>query len=261
MSHDRALTEWRAILGADAVVTHDDDVRRHNTATYATPAQLAAVLYPDSTAQVSEAMRIATRHGVAVYPWSRGRNWGYGSRTPVVDGSVGIDLGRMNRILDIDDEMGTATIEPGVSFWELVHALHERGNRWFVSVPGTSADASVVGNLLERGWGFGPYSDRFAHSAGMEVVLADGTVIRTGRAAVLTWGANGFHRGANSGGRSPSTASRTAAAMSASRSAGGSPAKSGSVTVKWSSTRPSAKVWMSAARISSRWLVSPPVTR
>lgn len=177
---ERALAEWRIALGEDAVRNSDADLAQHNAATYSTPARLVAVLSPESTEQVSEIMRIASRHGVAVYPWSRGRNWGYGSRTPIVDGSVGIDLGRMRRILDIDDEMGTATVEAGVSFWDLVQALHERGSRWFVSVPGTSADASVVGNLLERGWGFGPYSDRFAHSTGMEVVLADGTVVQTG---------------------------------------------------------------------------------
>lgn len=203
MSDEQAIDDWRHALGPDAVRIAEHDLAPHNTATYSTPARLTAVLLPDSTEQVSAALRIASAHGIAVYPWSRGRNWGYGSRTPVMDGSVGIDLGRMNRIVDIDDEMGTATVEAGVSFWDLVNALRDRGDRWFVSVPGTSADASVLGNLLERGWGFGPTSDRFAHSAGMEVVLADGTIVQTGlrrwddaRAGTLhRWGSGPFMDG------------------------------------------------------------------
>lgn len=203
MTFDQAVADWRAVLGSGSVCLEEGELADHNAATFSTSARLSAVILPSTTEEVSAVLRIATQYGIPVYPWSRGRNWGYGSRTPIRDGSVGIDLGRMNKIIEIDNEMGTATVEPGVSFWMLVNALRDHGDRWFVSVPGTSADASVLGNLLERGWGFGPTSDRFAHSAGMEIVLADGTIVQTGlqrwpdsRAATLhRWGSGPFMDG------------------------------------------------------------------
>jgi 4-cresol dehydrogenase (hydroxylating) len=60
--------------------------------------------------------------------------------------------------------------------------LEARGSRHFIAAPGTTPDASLVGNLMERGWGFGPHSARFEHMCAFEVVLADGTVIDTGNA-------------------------------------------------------------------------------
>ena len=61
-----------------------------------------------------------------IYPISTGKNWGYGSRVPLHDGVL-VDLGRMNRIVDFDEELAYVTIEPGVTQRQLHAFLQERG--------------------------------------------------------------------------------------------------------------------------------------
>jgi len=176
-----AIADWRGALGERAVVTDPDALRRAGTTTYG-EVEVPAILRPASASEVSAAVRIARRHGVPVYAISRGKNWGYGSGAPVEDGCAVLDLAGLDRITAFDEEMGTITVEPGVSFRMLEDFLEAHRSRHFMAAPGTTPDASVIGNIMERGWGFGPYSDRFDFACGMEVVLADGDVVELGNA-------------------------------------------------------------------------------
>jgi 4-cresol dehydrogenase (hydroxylating) len=99
---------------------------------------------------------------------------------PPRDGTVLIDLSRMNRIVDFDETLGALTVEPGVTFADAYCFLKERGSRFFLNSIGGSPGASLVGNALERGDGAGPHGDRFAHVCALEVVLPTGEHIRTG---------------------------------------------------------------------------------
>jgi len=177
-----AMDAWRLSIGADNVIDDPATLALTGTATYAVDQPVPAVIRPSSTIEVAQCMRIATEHGIHVYPISRGMNWGYGSKVPAESNCVVMDLGRMNQILDYDVEMGTVTVQPGVTFHQLQDLLEEHGSKHFMAAPGTSPHASCIGNALDRGWGFGPYSDRFDFSAGMEVVLPDGEVVETGNA-------------------------------------------------------------------------------
>lgn len=175
-----ALAAWRTALGDEQVVVDPPALRRAGTATFATHAGVAAMLRPAGTAQVQACLRVATAHGVPVHPVSRGRNWGLGSRVPPVDGAVLLDLGRMNRILAFDEDLACITVEPAVTFRQVHDFLRERGSNLFCAVIGGAADASLIGNALERGDGVGPLRQRAEHAAAMEVVLADGRRIETG---------------------------------------------------------------------------------
>ena len=175
-----ALAAWRAALGDEQVVVDPPALQRAGTATFATHAGVAALLRPASTAQVQACLRVATAHGVPVHPVSRGRNWGLGSRVPPVNGAVLLDLGRMNRILAFDEDLACLTVEPGVTFRQVHDFLRERGSHLFCAVIGGAAEASLIGNALERGDGVGPLRQRAEHAAAMEVVLADGRRIETG---------------------------------------------------------------------------------
>jgi 4-cresol dehydrogenase (hydroxylating) len=155
-------------------------LRRAETATFATGQRVPAILRPATRTEVQACLRTAARHGVAVYPVSRGRNWGLGSRVPVRSGCVLLDLGRLDRILDFDEEMAHVTVEPGVTFRRLYDFLRQRGSRLFLNTTGGSPEASVLGNALERGDGAGPYGDRFAHVCTLEAVLATGECVHTG---------------------------------------------------------------------------------
>ncbi|MGF1655076.1 MAG: FAD-binding oxidoreductase, partial [Actinomycetales bacterium] len=149
------------------------------------PAHLApsAVVQPASVEEVREVVRTANAHRVPLSPISAGRNLGYGGPAPRLPGAVTVDLKRMNRILEIDDTLGYAVVEPGVTFFDLHAALRERGCPFVVDVPDLGW-GSVLANTLERGVGYTPYGDHFSFSCGMEVVLPDGDLVRTGMGAL-----------------------------------------------------------------------------
>ena len=74
----------------------------------------AGVVYPSSTAQVQAVVR-ATNNKTPLYPVSTGQNIGLGSRSAPREGQVVVDLGfKMNRILEIDEKLAFAVVEPGV---------------------------------------------------------------------------------------------------------------------------------------------------
>lgn len=105
---------------------------------------------------------------------------GYGSRVPTSGQAAILDLARLNRIVDFSEALGTVTVEAGVTFAQLENFLEEQKSQRFMSSPAYPVAASPIGNALERGWGFGPYSDCFDFMCGMQVVLPDGEVVETG---------------------------------------------------------------------------------
>lgn len=177
---DSALCQWAAAVGREHVVTDEPSLRRAETGTFATDYRVPAIVRPGSREEVQECLRIANRCGVAVYPISSGRNWGYGSRVPAADGCALLDLGRMNRILDFSEELGYATVEPGVTQAQLFAFLQERKSRLWMDSTGASPQCSLIGNSVERGFGHTPYGDHFAHCCGLEVVLPEGQILETG---------------------------------------------------------------------------------
>lgn len=179
MSHDKAVAQWRELLG-EAAVSHDgagpESVLR---TTSASPQRdIVAVLRPTTPEQVVEVVRIAREQRVALYPISTGRNWGLGSRLPVVSGCVLLDLSRLARIREVDPRGRFAIVEPGVTQAQLTEHLQRHAPRLVPNVTGSSPNSSVVGNLLERGTGFRRH--RAEEVRGFEVVLGTGELIRTG---------------------------------------------------------------------------------
>lgn len=175
-----ALAEWRSALGAEHVCVDAPALHSAETATFATSQRVLAILRPASRAEVQECLRVANRHAVPLYPVSGGRNWGYGSRVPTCPEAVLLDLGRLNRIVDFDEKLAYVTLEPGVTQGQLYAFLAERKSGLWMDATGSSNQASVVGNALERGFGHTPYGERFSHMCGLEVVLPSGEVLETG---------------------------------------------------------------------------------
>ena len=140
----------------------------------------SAVLFPASTEHVRAIVLAANRWRVELYPISTGNNIGLGS-APTSAGQVVVDLGyRMNRILQVNEETCYAELEPGVSFQMLHDELARRGNKLMVSATSGPPHGGIIGNALDRGAGYGPYFDHFGMLCGMEIVLGNGDVIRTG---------------------------------------------------------------------------------
>ena len=174
------IATLRAIVGDEHVVVTRSALAEYEATTFATGQGVSAVVLPASTAEVQRIVEAANRFRTPLYPLSRGRNWGLGSRVPVADGSVIVDLQRMNRIIEFDEELSYVTVEPGVTFRQLSDFLKERGSRLYAAAIGGPPDASLVGNALERGDGLGPLGERSEHCGALEAVTGTGALIHTG---------------------------------------------------------------------------------
>jgi len=144
----------------------------------------AGVVCPSSLDELRKVVAVAQDRGVPLWPTSTGRNIGYGSSSVADKGTVVLDLRRMDRITDYDPELGTVVVEPGVTYAQLQEFLKSKGGKYWLDFPGPGPIVSPMGNTLERGHGVTPYGDHFAHSCGYEVLLADGTLFRTGLGGV-----------------------------------------------------------------------------
>lgn len=176
----------RALLGEEGVNHSDETLRRYGENTLpGGDVRPAAVIYPDSTAQVQAIVRLANEHRVPLYPVSTGNNIGLGSRSASAPGQVVVDLGRrMNRILEINETLAYAVVEPGVTYQAMYDELVRRGNKLMLDVTSGPPQGGMLGNALDKGAGYGPYFDHFGFSCGMEVVLANGEILRTGDGAL-----------------------------------------------------------------------------
>jgi 4-cresol dehydrogenase (hydroxylating) len=173
-----------AALGPDAVDTRDSELAAFGRHTLpVSDHRPAAVLYPATTEDVQAIVRLANTHGVPLFPISAGQNIGLGSRAPMAAGQVVVLLGRhMNRVLEINDAMGYVEIEPGVTFQSMHDELERRGSKLMMSPTAGPPEGSILGNALDKGGGAGPLGSHFDNVCGMEVVLGNGDIIRTGDA-------------------------------------------------------------------------------
>ncbi|MEA2379574.1 MAG: 4-cresol dehydrogenase (hydroxylating) flavoprotein subunit [Thermoleophilaceae bacterium] len=181
-----ALDEFRSVVGADAVLTSDEDLREfRDPFAFATwdDYTATAVVTPDTVEQIQEIVRIANRHKVPLWTHGAGRNNGYGGPAPRVKGSVVLSLRRMNRVLEINEECAYAVVEPGVRWFDLYDAIQAGGHRLMLSIADVGW-GSVIGNTLDHGCTYMPYGVDMGMQCGMEVVLPNGELLRTGMGAM-----------------------------------------------------------------------------
>ncbi|KUI56483.1 Vanillyl-alcohol oxidase [Cytospora mali] len=144
----------------------------------------SALIYPGSTSEVQTVVRWANKYSIPIYPISIGRNVGYGGAAPRVPGGVVLDLGRrMHEILNIDVENASCVVEPGVTYFRLYEEIQKRNLPLWIDTPDLGG-GSVLGNAIDRGVGYTPYGDHFGNHCGMELVLPNGELLRTGMGAM-----------------------------------------------------------------------------
>jgi glycolate oxidase len=179
------FAELRDALGPGGVLT-DPDV----TASYARDQAMlapsgtpAAVVLPRSTAEVAAVMRVASRHGVPVVP--RGAGSGLAGSSNAVDGAITMVMTRMDAVLEVSPADRLAVVQPGVVNKALRDAV--AGSGLFYPPDPSSYDWCTIGGNLSTNSGglccvkYGVTTD---YVLGLEVVLADGRVLRTGRRTV-----------------------------------------------------------------------------
>jgi len=169
----KAVGEGHVVPG-DAV--HADYT--HDEALTTVPVVPLALVLPGSVGEVSEVLKAASEHGVPVV--ARGSGTGLsGAAVPVADGIL-LAFDRMKRIREIDTENQVAVVEPGVTLEQLNAELAPLGLIYPVS-PGEQS-GSLGGNVATNAGGMRAvrYGVTRHHVLGLEVVLADGRVLRTG---------------------------------------------------------------------------------
>ena len=180
VNHMQAFDEIRAVIG-DRLSQKDADRDQHGQSeTWHRAPPPDAVAWPETTAEVSAIMAICNRHGVPVIGWGTGTSLeGHALAT---HGGLVMALLRLNRVLDVRPEDMLATVQPGVTREDLNTELRATG-LFFPIDPG--ANASLGGMAATRASGtmavrYGTMRDAVL---ALEVVLADGTIIRTGTKA------------------------------------------------------------------------------
>ena len=174
------LADLRAALPTEALVTDPAALRARARDGSATPptGDAVALVQPSTTAEVSAVLRAAHAHGVPVVP--QGALSGLAGGANAVPGAILLSTARMTAIRRIDPVDQVAVVQPGVVTRDLVDAVAARG-LFYPPDPASYAQSTIGGNIATNAGGmrcvkYGVTRD-FVRS--LEVVLADGTVIRT----------------------------------------------------------------------------------
>ncbi len=182
---ERARARLVEALGAEAVVVETGALDEYaSDYTEEAPRRPGLALRPARVEEVQALVRIASEEGLSLTVRVAGSNVG-GLAIPPEGGAV-VDLRRMNRIVEVNREDMVAVIEPGVTWEQLkAHLLAEK-IPLRMGYPLSPPDTSIVANCLLDG--LGNLSMRYGAMAdwigGLEVVLPDGSLCRTGAPAL-----------------------------------------------------------------------------
>ncbi|MDX9875854.1 MAG: FAD-binding oxidoreductase [Spongiibacteraceae bacterium] len=196
-----AVAEYAAVVGSDNVYVDIDSMTPYlkayipvDEALYAPSGAIAV----ESVEQIQAVLKVSERFRIPLWPISTGRNYGYGAALPAVPGQMLLDLRKMNRILEVDPVLGTALVEPGVTYAQLYRYLQEKDIPLWLASPGPGPLVGPVGQALIRGEAYTTYAEQFSSCCGMEVVLANGEILRTGLGGIegtTAWQSNKYGYG------------------------------------------------------------------
>ncbi|MEJ7628641.1 MAG: FAD-linked oxidase C-terminal domain-containing protein [Nocardioidaceae bacterium] len=175
----------RSRLDESSVVTDPDVIAAHSVdrAMYCSVGKALVLVRARSTADVQHVLRIATAHHVPVVP--QGARSGLSGAANALDGCILLSLERMDTILEIDSANRIVVTQPGIYNADLSRAVAAEG-LFYPPDPSSWEFCSIGGNIATNSGGlccvkYGVTTD---YVLGLEVVLASGEVLRTGRRTV-----------------------------------------------------------------------------
>jgi len=183
----QAVREFGRVVGSENVIVDEDRLVSYSKIMIPdddAQHEPAGAIMATSVEQVQGVLAVCNKYSIPIWTISTGRNYGYGSAAPATPGQMVLDLRRMNRILEVDPDMCTALVEPGVTYRQLQDYITEHDLPLWLSFPSPGPIAGPLGNTMDRGVGYNRYHEHVAHFCGLEVVLADGTILRTAMGGV-----------------------------------------------------------------------------
>ncbi len=182
---DRAVEQLRDALGGERVITEPDlmESYRWDQTAAITPGHPAAVVRATDVPDVVTTLRWATEHRVPVVP--RGAGTSLTGGAAAIDGCIVLSLAGMNRIVELSPAERLAVVQPGVVNADLDRAARVHG-LMYAPDPASYEISTIGGNLATNAGGLRclKYGVTRDAALGLEVVLAEGTVISTGRRTV-----------------------------------------------------------------------------
>jgi glycolate oxidase len=179
MLDEKTVAELQQIVGPDAVLDAPEDLIAFEFDATIERALPDAAVFPSDARQVSQVVRLAKRVGVPVV--ARGAGTGLSGGSVPVEGGIVVVLTRMNRILKLDPVNRLAVVEPGVVNLILDQAARRHG-LFFAPDPSSQRVCTIGGNVAENAGG--PHCLAYGvttnHVLGLELVLADGSIVEVG---------------------------------------------------------------------------------
>ena len=175
----RLITSISDIVGSDNLTSRIEDLHCYSYDGTARPHLPGLVVFPQSAAQISEIMKLASTHRIPVVP--RGAGTGMTGGIVPVEGGIVMAMTKLDAIVEIDTDNQIGIVEPGVITGEFQAAVRKKGLFYPVD-PASLKYCSMGGNAAECAGGpsavkYGVTKD---YIIGLEVVLANGDIINTG---------------------------------------------------------------------------------
>ena len=180
MVNKEAIEALQALVGKDYFCCDPQTIQMRTKNTLGLTRNIPAIIYPEKTDQVQAIVYLANRFKFSIYPYSTGKNIGYGERLPVTDDNVIMDLGRLNKIIYVDPVLGYADLQTGVTQGMLCDYLEKNNLPFFSDPTDAGRDASIVGNALEGGFGTTPKGNRRKEITCVKGVYGNGELFDTG---------------------------------------------------------------------------------
>ncbi|MCA9460079.1 MAG: FAD-dependent oxidoreductase [Nanoarchaeota archaeon] len=178
---EKIIDELKKILDINSIITLESEISsKYKIACIPIKRAIPIVLKVKQKEEIPKILKLANKYNIAVYPISTGKNWGYGSANPVTNNNIILDLSQLNKIINYDEKLAYVEVEPGVSQEQLFNFLKEKNSHLMIDPSGSSPSCSLLGNSIERGFGIGPYNDHFDSVCSMEIILANGEILKTG---------------------------------------------------------------------------------